>query len=142
PRAGVYGDARANLLEDRIPGLAPAAIRRLAHRLDACRGRRGRGRAGRRQSGTRLPLGLRRGPSEYRDGVRRDPHADRSRRHSLSRRDPGGAARAPLPAAARAQRGVVPNPLTAARLSSSAKADDPVIAGPDEDTASALRAAT
>src|SRR5262249_10439198 len=124
------------------PAPPPAPLRRLAHALAACRGRRGGGRAGRRQSGTRLPLGLRRGPSEYRDGVRRDPHADRSRRHSLSRRDSGRAARAPLPAAARAQRGVVPNPLTAARLSSSAKADDPVIAGPDEGTAAALMAAT
>src|SRR5262249_29949173 len=105
---GVHRDTCTDLLEDRIPGLAAAAVRGLAHRLDARGGRRGGGRAGRRQSRTRLPLGLRRGPSEYRDGLRRDPHADRGRRHSLSRRDPGGAARAPLPAAARAQRGVTP----------------------------------
>ena len=63
--------------------------------------RRGR-RAGRRQHGARLSAVVRRGPGQHRDGVRLDRDAHPGRRHRLSAGDPDRAARAALPAQARA----------------------------------------
>ena len=83
-----------------FPSLDAADVRGAAHRVDAGRDRRRRRRTGRRQYGARLPSGLRRGPGQYADGIRLDPDADPDRRHCLSRRHPGRAARAALSAQA------------------------------------------
>ena len=97
-RARFQGDARTDILEDRVSDLAAADVCRAAHWRDA-RGRWRRGRrTRRRQYGAGLSLDLRRRPGRYAHGVRLDRDAHRRRRHRLSRRHPRRAARAALPA--------------------------------------------